>query len=77
MSDTRRYVQPGWNPDHPSWPFGDISPKEQQRDRSNSGRHRNRGKRHAFTNGVRNCLYNLKRKVDALRLREEMNDASI
>lgn len=67
MSDTRRYVQPGWGPSHPKWYGSEISPKEQARD------HRGVSlkKTHRFSNYGRNTRYNLQRKNEALAEREE------
>lgn len=80
MSDTYRKVDWGWGPGNEAWErqFGEKvhSVKHQQRDRSESGHHRNRSKRHCFINGVKNCRYNLQHKVDDLRQREAMDDLS-
>lgn len=71
MSDTRRDVQPGWGPDHPRWPqrFGYLSPKSQARDRK-SRSYRN----HRFNKNSRNTLPNLTLKVEAMELREALED---
>lgn len=70
MSDTRRYTQPGWNPEHPLWPRGlqVESPKHQQRDRKSSVL------LHKFTKGLKNSLFNLRRKIDDLKLKESYYD---
>lgn len=61
-----RWTQPGWGPDNPDWIFGNISKKMQKRDR------KPRPKIDKFTKGMKNNRYNLLKKVDELRLKEEL-----
>jgi hypothetical protein len=62
MSDTRRWIQPGW--DNYGKP---KSKKHQSKDRKPFP------KGHRFAKGTRNSAYNLLKKVDALRFDEEFN----
>jgi hypothetical protein len=59
MSDTQRWTQPGWD----GLP-GTKSKKHQARDKST------RKQVLCFTALGKNTLYNLRRKIDSLRLRE-------
>lgn len=72
MSDTRRHVQPGWNPSHRRWParFGDMSEKLQTRDRAPRGLRSN----HRFSAIGRNSLGNLRAKNEALALAERLDE---
>jgi hypothetical protein len=67
MSDTRRWVQPGWGPDHPAWHYPDVKTvKHQSRDR----RSRQARKNHKFIKGLKNSRHNLQRKLEQLQLKE-------
>lgn len=72
MSDTRRWVQPNWGPEHPKWLFGHMSPKFLHKDRKpfhmkSPGR---------FTNHCRNSRFNLLRKNEKLQEKEAKNSVS-
>lgn len=63
MSDTYRWIQPGWD-----GPAGTMSKKHQSRDRCTL----NKLKRDwRFTKGIKNTRYNLRSKIDDLRLKEQ------
>ncbi len=66
MSDTRRWTQPGWDG------ISGLGKKHQQRDRTQGRRTIKHTWR--FTNCIKNCLYNLTRKVEQLRDREARSD---
>lgn len=80
MSDTYRWVHPTWDEDHPHWPvdgqFGNKKPtqsrKHQCRDRHDGMSQRSKKSR--FSKYTRNTQYNLERKIDDLRLRENLSD---
>lgn len=69
MSDTRRWVQPGWSPVHRRWSelLGNPTPKHQARDHRGLNR---RGKRTRFTKGIRASSYVLREKLAERRGRE-------
>lgn len=69
MSDTRRYITPGWNPSHPNWHYDEMTEKHQARDKS---AHKST-KNHRFSKGIRNSKYNLEQKIDDLKFKEELD----
>jgi len=70
MSDTERYVRPGWGPGHPQWYFGFVSDKFLHKDRR--GLHlKGPGK---FTNHCKNCWFNLRHKNEDLQKKEALED---
>ena len=63
MSDTRRWIQPGWD-----GPPGTQSQKHQSRDHGTLMGWKN----WRFVKGVKNIRHNLQRKIDALRWKEAL-----
>ena len=79
MSDTKRSVQVGWGPGNPAFDKWNASwpPKEQTKTVKHQTRDRDQGessasKKWRFAKGVRNTRHSLERKVDALKLKEEL-----
>lgn len=77
MSNTSRYIKPGWGPNHPLWQmceesdperFDVRSTKHHTRDRRSFGRH------DRFQKGVKNSRHNLLLKNEVLALREKMDE---
>ena len=63
MSDTKRWVKPGWGPSHPDWRYGPMTDKHQQKDRSEPQSQR---RRRRFRKGARNSRHNLSQKNEGL-----------
>jgi hypothetical protein len=73
MSNTLRWTQPGWDINDPVFQqyFPNIkSEKHQRKDRPSSKPKRR------FCKGLRNSLYNLRRKLDEQREKESLDSAA-
>ena len=73
MSDTRRWVQWGWDAQTIRNP--PKSKKHQMRDRKSAVRNRNGNLYDRFQNHGKNCLYNLKRKNKQLSEKGNGNES--